>query len=218
MSLRNGEYVRNFDGDTGSIESPAAVRPFVEFYIHAKQNNFKTKEEGRPIFEDREWVRIQFPGDMRTVMEREVREEDKIKYQAEYSAFKTGQEVPAEGTPIREWPEVGRSQAEEFSSLGIRTVEDLANLSDGFAQNIQFGGLWRERAVNFLKGQTKTESENEALKTQLAALQKQVEDFTKAQTTAPKSTASKQRAKPGRKKSTAVQAKTATSAQSEDET
>ena len=46
----------------------------VEFYRDAIQNNFKSAEAGRPIFDEKDFVRIQTPGDTRTVITRQSRE------------------------------------------------------------------------------------------------------------------------------------------------
>lgn len=58
-----------------------------------------------------------------------------------YDAWKDGQEVPQNGSPLSMWTQLGREQVETLQSHGVKTIEDLAALTDGHIQRIQITGL-----------------------------------------------------------------------------
>src|SRR5690625_6722838 len=124
----------------------------VEFFSEAVQNNFKTAQEGRPIFEDKVFVRIQTPGDTRTSIHRVATDRDKERFSKAWEFFEKGQSVPLEGTPLEHWPTVAASQVRELAHVHVRTVEQLAALSDSSIQRMGAGyDNLRRQAVNFLK-------------------------------------------------------------------
>lgn len=47
-----------------------------------------------------------------------------------YNAWKLGQEVPLEGTPLAAWNAISPEEAEVFKVHGIRTVEEIALLTE----------------------------------------------------------------------------------------
>ncbi len=129
----------------------AEVGVGVAFFLKAVQNNFKTAQEGRPIFEDREYIRILVAGDKGTIVEQPLRPEDKERFAAEYRAWKQGLAAPVVGTPIGEWPLVGASQVEELKALHVQTVEALAALSEAGIGGLGLGGRQlRDKAVAWL--------------------------------------------------------------------
>lgn len=58
-----------------------------------------------------------------------------------YNAWKAGQEMPADGTPLASWPGVSPEQVDRLRLLRVRTVEDVAALSDNDIDNFGMGGL-----------------------------------------------------------------------------
>lgn len=122
------------------------------FYIKPVQNNFRSEQEGRPIFEDMEYVEIAIPGDMRAVVDRRVKPEDKARWPKYYEAFKANQEFFGEGLPLTEWSGVTRSQVEELRFFKIRTVEQLAAIDDANLAALGHGGrTLRSQAQAFLE-------------------------------------------------------------------
>jgi hypothetical protein len=143
--------------------------------------------EGRPIYEDQEYIEIVTPGDKTNVVNRPVRPADKKQYAQQYAAWKAGDEEQLTGTPLAMWPGISRAQVEELKFFKVRTVEQLAELSDANLQNVGPLRQLRERAKDFLdaaKGHAPTES----LRAQLAeeknrreALERQVQELVAAQ-------------------------------------
>ncbi|HEY3476586.1 MAG TPA: hypothetical protein VGK56_18360 [Anaerolineales bacterium] len=103
---------------------------FVHFYMHFIQDEEKTKEEGRPIFKDTEFVKIFSPGDRSNVIDRPVRPSDTVRFPRQYAAFKNKDNAQAIGTPLDQWPIITRAMAEELKYLGFQTVEQIANARD----------------------------------------------------------------------------------------
>jgi hypothetical protein len=122
------------------------------FFTEAVRMDFKSKQAGRDIFEDREFVRILIPGDRRSAPVEPVNDEHKKRWPREYEAFKAGTEAPLEGTPLADWPQIGRARVEELAYFHIRTVEQLAAVNDAQLQQLGMGARGeREKAKVFLE-------------------------------------------------------------------
>lgn len=123
----------------------------VQFEMYPRQNREKTEKEGRPVFEDVEYVKIQTPGDTDNVVHRPVRDFDKQRFARQYAAWKLTGQQPSEGTPLEQWPGVTRAQVAELAFFGCRTVEHLANMSDANAQKFMGSAQLRQRARDYLE-------------------------------------------------------------------
>jgi hypothetical protein len=128
-----------------------AAKLFVRFSIEAKRNERKSVEEGRPVFDDVEYIEILTPGDKGNSIHRPIREHDKQRFGAQYEAWKKGLTEPVSGTPLSEWPGVTRSQVEMLAFHNCRTVEHLAGLSLSNAQSIGPVQSLVQRARDYLE-------------------------------------------------------------------
>ena len=54
-----------------------------------------------------------------------------------YKAWKEGREVPLNGTPLVAWPGVTPEQAEVFRMAGIRSVEQVRDMTDGIRSKVR---------------------------------------------------------------------------------
>ena len=118
------------------METRSEGRVFVQFNVQPLQDEKASKEAGRPVFKDTEFIRIVVPGDKQNIVHRPVNPDDPEKYRDAYQAFKRGVSDAVSGTPLAEWPLVTRSQVEELGYFGVRSVEQLANVSDGNLKNM----------------------------------------------------------------------------------
>jgi hypothetical protein len=126
-------------------------RLLVDFSIRALPDDAQTATAGRPIYRDAEFIKIIIPGSRDTI-EREVQEHDKRRFPKQWLAFKAGgDQVSASGTPLSAWPLVTRSQVEEFVHFGVKTVEQLAGMSDTNLQGFMGGQGLRQRARDFME-------------------------------------------------------------------
>ena len=149
----------------------------VRFYIETVENAAKSAQAGKPVFDDVEFIEIVI--DRNEIRNRPVTRKDIETYPALYLAFKQGQsQEAAEGTPLKEWAVIKRSQAESLAAAGIRTVEHLAGASDQKLQQIGPLMALRQKAKDWLEearkgaGLTALRAENEELKGRVAALEK----------------------------------------------
>lgn len=113
---------------------------FPKFFMKPVQNHAKSAEEGRPIFEDVEFIEIMIAGDAKSQVESKVSQKHIDRWPREYEAFKNGLEATVTGTPITEWPAITASRAAELKALKIFTVEALAEIPDTAIQRIGMGG------------------------------------------------------------------------------
>jgi hypothetical protein len=69
-----------------------------------------------------------------------------------YDAWKLGQEVPETGTPLAAWNGVSTEQAEVLRAKGIKTVEDVSEMTDAIQNSIPLPGLvtLKQSAKRFL--------------------------------------------------------------------
>jgi hypothetical protein len=123
----------------------------VRFFIMPLQNEHKSQQEGRPIFDDTEMVEIRARGDRTSVISRPVRDTDKVRFREAYLAFKDGNKVLESGTPLKEWPLISASRCEELKYLGFVTVEQLADASDAVCSNISTLTTLKQKAKAFLE-------------------------------------------------------------------
>jgi hypothetical protein len=105
-----------------------------------------------------------------------------------YAAWKKGQEEPTDGTPLAAWAGVNAAQADRLRSMHVRSVEDVARLTDADLEKIGMGArALREKAKAFVANKTGSakieealaarDKENMDLKAEVAALQKTVREL-----------------------------------------
>lgn len=128
---------------------------FVVFYMGVMKNDGKSDEAGRPIFDDVESVRIIVPGDRNNMVDRPASAQDKARFPKQYALFQQGrkEEDQITGTRLTEWPFLSRGQCEEFRYMGLRTVEQLAEVGDGVCAKVpgltqlkRNAALWLDKA------------------------------------------------------------------------
>ena len=92
-----------------------------------------------------------------------------------YEAWKKGQELPETGTPLEAWGGVTAEQVAALKAMGIRTVEDVAEMGDRAAEQLRMPNARKlpELAKSFL-GNTDMaarDAENAELKERIAAME-----------------------------------------------
>ncbi|HUZ12663.1 MAG TPA: hypothetical protein VMU93_07445 [Caulobacteraceae bacterium] len=165
--------------DLAAPRTPAVPR----FCVKAMHLPFASQGAGRPIYEDREFVEILIPGDRRAVAFEPVSEAHVARWPAEYQAFRAGREAPLEGTPLADWPNSGltRSRVEELAYFNIRTVEQLAEVSDALLANLGMGArALRQTARKFLEVAARGTAPLERLVAENLRLKDEVERLARA--------------------------------------
>lgn len=123
----------------------------VRFEIRAVKHEFKSKEAGRPIFEDCEYISIIIPGS-RDIFTTPVDEHYKARFRKRYEDWKTREDKERiSGTILSEVPWLTKSQIAELQYSNVYTIEQLANLSDTNASKFLGNHELRERAKRYVE-------------------------------------------------------------------
>lgn len=128
---------------------------FARFFVDAEPSAHASGIAGRPISRDVEKIAIRAVHDRNSEFVGLADENYKRRFPKEYAAFKaTQQSGMVEGTSLSSWPPMTPSLIKNFSSYSIRSVEQLAALSEHDVTHMD-GSMnaseWRERAKVFLE-------------------------------------------------------------------
>ena len=118
--------------------SNADSRLAVQFYKKSVKQDIASDEAGRPIFKEFDFVRIMIPGDNLTEIDTYAQESHKQRFPRQWAHYQNqvANHQDIIGTPIDQWPQVSRSQADELRGLKFHTVESIADCSDQQLQRI----------------------------------------------------------------------------------
>jgi hypothetical protein len=122
------------DSDTQGADARLAV----QFYKKSVKQDIASDEAGRPIFKEFDFVRIMIPGDNLTEIDTYAQESHKARFPRQWAHYQNQMSSHEDviGTPLDQWPQVTRSQAEELRGLKFHTVESIADCSDQQLQRI----------------------------------------------------------------------------------
>ena len=141
------------ESDLSNPDSRLAVK----FYKRPVELKNESIAQGRPIFQEFDFIKILVPGDALTEIDTYVSDAHKTRFPIQWANYmnRQGSEESFSGTPITEWPQVSASQAEELKGIKFHTVESVAHCSDQQLQRIgMIAGMsphnFRERAKTFL--------------------------------------------------------------------
>lgn len=170
--------------------------PYVRFERRPVEDHAKSKAEGRWVGRDVDFVKIT-PSYTKDVIVRDVdgwfsklKQDEKNgripntwlpHYQRSYDAWKNGQEIPLEGTPIRGWGVISPALQETLLSCDIRTVEDAAQMTEDAMRRVGMAGNdIRNKARAALKAGDKGKlvMENAELRAKLTVAEQNVEKLT----------------------------------------
>ena len=166
----------------------ADSRLAVQFYKRSVKQDSASDEAGRPIFKEFDFVRIMIPGDNLTEIDTYAQESHKQRFPRQWAHYQNqvSNHQDIIGTPLDQWPQVTRSQAEELRGLKFHTVESIADCSDQQLQRIgMVAGMsphnFRLKAKAFLNLATDSaevaqrEAELQALKEENAKIKSETE-------------------------------------------
>lgn len=167
-----------FDGQTSAKTYAGDDKLFVQFRTDAVMNPSKSTTAGRPIFDDIDMIIIRTPGSQLTSIVAPVKHYMQ-RFGEKYNKWKATQEQAISGTPLELFPTMFNkpSMVAELKAMNVYTVEQLAGLSDAGKQKLMGGFELCKRAADWLvHSKTETEdAEKEALKHQVADMQKQLD-------------------------------------------
>lgn len=154
----------------GAIASDLETRngkpAFVSFHTIAKEQKKESEEAGRFVAKDVDMVTVRQLGATDSVVFKveqwlaqnkldvqggRLADSHAKAYEESYRRWKTGQEMPVSGTPIKSWPVISPAQVEILIRVGLRTVEDLADLNDEGLRKIGMGAVeLKNKAKNWM--------------------------------------------------------------------
>lgn len=154
-----------------------------EFRIKAVLLEAETEQAGKPIYRNVEYVTIHIPGDLRSTVDRKVTQDHRDRWPVQYAKWKQGLEIATDGVPLEKWSLIGPAEVETFKFFKVRTVEQLAELSDTQVQNLGRGAVkLRKEAIAYLAqakgnaGISKAVADNERLEIENARLKRELQD------------------------------------------
>lgn len=147
MRFAEAEYDTTQRAFKGRADDDKLMIKF-ELFPHLDQE--KSQAEGRPIYYDREYITIIVPGDKDSIVHRPVWSKDIERFPRQYQAFKNNESQETIGTPLKLWGGCTLGQAKELEYFNVKTVEQLAGMSDGNAMKFQGINALRQRARDYI--------------------------------------------------------------------
>jgi len=157
---------------------------YVEFYRKPVLQPGESRQAGRAVFKEVDYIRIHVPGDKASVIERPVTKQDEFRFLERYNKWKAGQEEAVTGTPLSALPGMTPSKVEEYKFFKLVTVEQLADANDNLGSKFMSFQADKQRAKAFMEVARnnapiekmneelqKRDAEIENLKTMVEALQ-----------------------------------------------
>lgn len=176
MSLSEASYS---DTQRAMEGRSADDRLMIKFEMFPHPNEIKSLEAGHPVYDDREYITIIVPGDKNSIVHRPVWAQDRTRFARQYAAFKNGLSQEVTGLPLTMWGGMKLSQAKEFEYFNVKTVEQLAGMSDGNGIAIHGFQELKQRAKDYLaftkeqQPMLQMRAEIESRDTQIATLNEQ---------------------------------------------
>lgn len=102
----------------------------VRFFTKPKLMGAKSEAAKRPVYEDREYIEVVVKGQPHGIPHEEVKDAHRHKYPRAYARFLAGKQDVVIGTPVELLPGVGPSMALTLKGMNLRTIEDIAGISD----------------------------------------------------------------------------------------
>lgn len=112
----------------------------VTFYPGMRPNSFRSRETGKPEFDNVDFIRKVAGGNPNNVIERPVTDQDKREFPHHWAAYQNNQHhVPLSGTALEDWPRLDAATRAKLKALEFHTVEQLAEASDAQIASIGMG-------------------------------------------------------------------------------
>jgi hypothetical protein len=129
-----------WNGTVGTVQYGGGDRNMVAmFYTKAAHNPAKSADSGRPVYEDKVFVRIHPPGERLNIVDRPATANDQRRFPAQWAQFKENREQIPEGTPVDLLYPDQPSIAAMLRANNVHTVEQLAELSATAIESIGMG-------------------------------------------------------------------------------
>jgi hypothetical protein len=167
----------------------------VEFFADAVKLEGRSIEQGRPIFEDREFIRIRWVGNNKQVLVapangKSLRDPQtnewltyKDRFPKHYEAFQKGAHFHGSGTPLTEMTSLSAADRANLNAWMIFTIEALSVIDGDIIKQNPTMARWKKEAEVYLSkagdnaAYTRLAAENEALAASLEAMRAEMRAF-----------------------------------------
>jgi len=146
MSTASIDFAMDFDEGQ---QDEADKRLFVTFFSEAVQNESQTLEQGRPIFDDVDMIRIMYPGSKDTTVG-VAHYGYQQRFPKQWAQYKAEQDQTTSGTPLSSVPWLTKAQVAEMLAMNLRSVEQLAGMPDNVAQRFMNHHALKQQAQAYL--------------------------------------------------------------------
>ncbi len=146
-----GQMEQRFDARNGGlVEFGSDARLFVEFTSRSVLDEKASKDVGRPVHTQVDYVRIRQPAERDEIL-RPAHDGDRRRFARHWQAYQEGREATPAGTPLAILFPNNPEVVENLKYDKIFVVEQLAALTDTQIQNIGMGArAWSQNAKAFL--------------------------------------------------------------------
>ena len=141
------------DGNVAGERYAKDNKLLVQFHTKAIMNPVESTKAGRPIYDQKDYIKIFTPGSQLSVIDAPVTDGNYMaRFGTRYNEWKKSRENIQSGTPLEMFPQMMANVAliAELKSSHIHTVEQLADLPDSGVQRIMGGIELRRRAGEWL--------------------------------------------------------------------
>jgi hypothetical protein len=169
----------NYNHNDFANTSEADKGLLVKYFYKERPDSAASAENGYPTFKEVPYIEIRIPGQRDAQACRPASEADNQRFPAHYKAFLDRVEAPIEGMPLAEWPQVTRSQVEALAFNSIKTVEQLAAVSDTNISGFMGGYGLKAKAQKWLEMNSAetVDREKEEMRETIADMQAQIAEL-----------------------------------------
>ncbi len=168
-----------------AASGPTDDKLIVGFYKKSVLNAARSREQGKPVHEGRDFVKIQHPGETLNIVDRPVSESDTQRWPRQWAHYQQGVRQVPDGVPINllfpSKPEIEST----LRGYNIHTVEQLAGLSAQGISTVGMGAMdWVNAAKRYMERADKGVNHHQFEKAiadrdaQIAQLTRQVAEVT----------------------------------------
>lgn len=141
---RTGRFIKHSDyGEDSGLNVSFTTEP-----VFSKRETYLAG--GVTKYVDMDFITITVPGNRDLIIHTPVTDFYEWRFPHEYEAFKRGKDAAVVGTPLDMWPALQPAQVAEMKHVGIRTVEQLATLSDSSSGVMRGFYALKHKAQQFL--------------------------------------------------------------------
>lgn len=142
-----------WNGNVGMVEYGGGAKGQLAIFYHKSVHNpQRSQQEGRPVFEDRVFVRVAPPGERLNIVDRPATRQDQQRWPMQWASFQQNKEQTPEGTPIELLYPEKPAVAATLRANGVMTIEACAELSGNAIDSVGMGAQsWVNAAQKYVQ-------------------------------------------------------------------